>query len=87
MEGKFGGDLRLGPCPGFLFLSLSTSEKFRDPSVTHLVGIPLLTQRRDFEKQLERRKYVKKKKKKGWGTRPFHALNRETERRSMKRDK
>lgn len=31
-EGTFGGDLRLGPSPGFL------REKFRDPSVTHLVG-------------------------------------------------
>lgn len=27
MEGKFGGDLRLGPSPGFLFLSLSLDKR------------------------------------------------------------
>lgn len=43
VEEKFRGDLRFGPSPGFLFLSLSTSKKCRDPSVNHLVGIPLLT--------------------------------------------
>lgn len=41
-EGKFGGDLRLGSSPGIV---LSTSEKFRDPSVTHLATILLLTKR------------------------------------------
>lgn len=41
MEGKFGGDLRLGPSPGFLS---PHKQEVQGPSVTHLVGIPLFTQ-------------------------------------------
>lgn len=70
LEGELRSDLRLGSSPGIV---LSASEKFRDPSVTHLATILLLTkrqQRRFWKRDL---KGVKKRNE---GKKSFHELNR-----------